>query len=134
MPSPTLDTARYLATVEAGILLDSSPVDVTRARRLLDHYRALYGSDAWHAACDVWHAAIWERAPDRAEAALRELPGSPEPYALSLAAQAAVAASMGETELARVRLKEMREAVKRESPFRDLTYIDMGRQIEAAIG
>jgi hypothetical protein len=127
------EIARYVATLEIGRILDSPPVDKARSRLLIDEYRARFGTDGWLAACDAYLAAIWERDPGRAAEALREVPATPEPWALSLAAQAAVAASQGETALAEVRLKEMVAAVEKASPFPDLTFRDIRRQIEGAL-
>jgi hypothetical protein len=133
LPSPTDETAKYLATIYVGRALDSAPVDIERARRLIVEYRARYGSGAWLAACDLYLAAIWERNRERAAEALVGLPYSPDLRPLYFAAQAAGAARMGQASLARSALEDMKKALGAESPFKDLTFRDIRRQIEGAL-
>lgn len=128
------DMVRYVATLDIGRTLDTLPVDIARARALIDDFRARYGSNGWLAGCDAYLAAVWERDPGRAEAALAEIPAADEAHQLSRAATAAVAAAMGEADLAQFMLAEMDSALKRESPFSDATFRDIRRQIEALIG
>ena len=127
------ESARYVATIGVGQALDSDPVDVERARLLIDEFRARFGSDPWLACCDAYHAAIWEGDSARALAAFSGEQSDPPPTPLYFAAQAATAARMGNTALAIILLKEMDSALKRESPFRDDTFRDIRRQVEAVI-
>jgi hypothetical protein len=124
------DGERFLASLDIGRALDSAQVDTARARTLIEAFRERHGVNGWLAACDVYLAAVWEGDADRAKAALSGIRIEPAVPELSLAAEAAVAARSGETALARSKLREMREAVKRKSPFKDLTFRDIRRQIE----
>lgn len=127
------DMARYVATLDIGRALDTAPVDIPRARALIDDFRTRYGSNGWLAGCDAYLAAIWERDLERAEAALAEIPAADQAHQLSLAATAAVAAAMREATFARFNLDEMDAALKRESPFSDPTFRDIRRQVEGLI-
>ena len=127
------ELARYVATIEIGRILDSAPVDVVRARILIDAFRERFGPDGWLAACDAWLAAIWEAHADRAKDALAGIGIAPSVPQMSLAAEAAVAARLGERTLARAKLRDMRKAVNRASPFQDLTFRDIRRQVESVL-
>ena len=124
---------RWIDGVEVGRTLDAQNVDPARARALIERFRELYGTDGWLAACDAWLAAVWEQDLDRARAALdapHERPGVPE---LTMAAEAAIAARTGDNERARVLLREMMAIVRKQSPFRNQTYEDLRRQVEALL-
>ncbi|MDB5692237.1 MAG: hypothetical protein JWO81_1300, partial [Alphaproteobacteria bacterium] len=127
------EMAQFVDTIDAGRVLDRVPVDVATVRGLLDAYRGRYGEDEWVMGCDAYLAAIWEADADRAQTALAAIPALPDPPPLTLAALAAVAARIGETELARRHLEEMRKALKRQSPFRNPTFEDVRRQIEGLL-
>jgi hypothetical protein len=127
------DMPKYLDTIEIGRVLDSAPVDAARARQLIDAFRERYGSDEWLCGCDAYLAAMWEGDADRARAALWSGPASSELRPLTLAAEAAIAARSGDTLLARRCLVRMEDALKRQSPFRNPTFEDIGSQIEALL-
>jgi Peptidase family M50 len=125
--------ARHMAGLEIGRVLDSAPVDASRARALIEDFRGRYGTDGWLAACDAWLAATWEDRVDSAKSALdapQNGPGVPE---LTMAAEAMIAARTGETERARVLLREMMATVKEKSPFRNPTFQDLRRQVEVLL-
>jgi hypothetical protein len=127
------DAARQLAAVEIGIVLDSRPVDATRARALIEDFRARFGSNGWLAACDAYLAAMWGRDVARANDLLPLIGPEPDLAPMNHAAHAVVAARAGQVEVARWHLKEMKYRVARQSPFPDLTFRDISRQIKAAI-
>jgi hypothetical protein len=127
------DMAKFVDTIDIGRALDTTPVDVTTARRLIEAFRAHHGTDEWLTACDVYLAALWEADPDRARLAVASIPVAPDLRPLSLAAVAAVAAQDGEPELARQLLQDMDKALKAESPFRDLTFKDIRARIDRLI-
>lgn len=131
-PALSDEMKRFMATVEIGIVLDRSPVDTATARRLIERFRRLYGTNAWLAACDAYLAAVWEGKADGpdpvpAGAAAEHI------VALTLAAEAAVAARRGQADEARRRLDEMDRALKPASPFKDATFRDIRRQVEALL-
>jgi len=133
-PVPTEESRmRYVATMEIGIVLDSLPVDVARARKLIDAYRACYGATEWLDSVDSYCAAIWEAEGKKAQATLWSGERSEEMRPMVLAAEAAVAARAGDVTTARSRLAAMRAAVKAESPFRNATFGNIGRQIESVL-
>jgi hypothetical protein len=122
--------AQYVAGVEVGRLLDAPPVDPVAARALLDDYRARYGASDWLVSCDAYCAIIWEADPARAEAALAEIePPAPVPP-MRFAAEAALAAWLGDAGTVTVKLADMRKALKANSPFRDDTFRVIEGQIE----
>jgi hypothetical protein len=125
--------ARFVAGVEIGRLLDTPPVDPAAARALLDAYRVEYGTSDWLASCDAYCASIWEEDVARAEMALAEAePPVPVP-AMRFAAEAALAASLGDAGTVRAKLADLRKAVKAISPFRDDTFRVIEAQIEARL-
>jgi hypothetical protein len=129
------DILPYVATVRVAHVLDAETVDVARARQLIDRFRATHATadlGEWLAACDAYVAAVWENDADRAKAALVERGGSAS-SALFRAAEAAVAARTGDKALTRSKLKSMRIALRQDSPFRDDTYRDIQRRIEALL-
>jgi len=133
---PTEGTSRmtqYLAGAEIGTVLDSVTVDVALARRLIDAYRATYGDGDWLAACDAWLAAIWEGDAERATAALARHRGKTTIPQMTLAAEAAIAARTGDVPTAKARLREMDKEMRQLSPFRDETFRDIRRQVEALL-
>jgi hypothetical protein len=124
---------RYLATAEIGTVLDSVTVDVPLARRLIDEHRATYGDGDWLASCDAWLAAIWEGDAERASAALARHRGKTTIPQMTLAAEAAIAARTGDASTAKARLREMDKEIRQLSPFRDETFRDIRRQVEALL-
>ncbi len=125
--------ARYVAEVEIGRLLDDPPVDPEAARALLDDFRERYGSNNWLASCDAYCAVIWEDDPERAETALAEVQPPSEVPAMTAAAEAALAARIGDEGTVQAKLAEMRKALKAASPFRDDTFAVLAAQIEARL-
>ena len=119
--------------MEIGILLDSVVVDRPSARQALDQYRATYGASEWLDSCDAWFTAHSERDALRARARLWLGERSEDMRPMVAAAEAAVAAIEGDGVAARARLAEMRAAIKAKSPYRDMTFRDIGRQIETLI-
>jgi hypothetical protein len=133
-PLPPDGLAKFRAMTEIGIVLDSAPVDAALARRQIDEYRTLHGSSEWLDSCDAYLAAVWEADAERARDALwKGAVTINDLRPLALAAKAAVAARAGEVSVARNLLAEMRSALKAKSPFRDATFRDIGRQIEALL-
>jgi hypothetical protein len=133
-PAPVEEwRVRYVATMEIGIVLDSMPVDVARARKLIDAYRVRFGATEWLDSVDSYCAAIWEAEGEKAQATLWTGQRSEEMRPMVLAAEAAVAARRGDGATARMRLDAMRGAVKAESPFHNATFDDIGRQIEGLL-
>jgi hypothetical protein len=132
-PDSSEDAPAFLASIEIGRTLDAETVDVPRARDLIDRFRAAFGSNEWLAACDACLAAMWEADIDRANAALAERAGSAVTMPIFVAAEAAVAARMGDKVLARSKLKTMVSMRRLESPFADQTFRDIRRQIRALL-
>jgi hypothetical protein len=129
------DNEGYRFAVDAlsvGIVLDSPPVDLTKARALLNQFRAAHGQSPWLDSCDAYFTAIWEADAERASAKLWRGQVEEDLRPLALAAEAAVFARQGDKAAARSLLSQMREAV-RKSPFTDHTFRDIGRQIEALL-
>lgn len=122
-----------LDSIDVGMLLDGEVVDPAAARRALDSYRATYGASEWLNSCDAYFTVIWEKDAARARATLWHGERSEDMRPMMAAAEAAVAAIEGNGATAGVRLAEMRAAVKAASPYRNLTFRDLGRQIEALI-
>ena len=134
IPLPPDGLARYMATMEIGIVLDTGPVDAASARRQIDEYRTRYGSSEWLDSCDAYLTAMWEGDSARARDALwKGAVTINDLRPLALAAKAAVAARAGEVSVARKLLADMRNALKAKSPLRDGTFNDIGRQIEALL-
>lgn len=127
------EIARYLAAVEIGRQLDSPPFDVPAVRASLDTFRERYATSDWLASCDAWLAAAWEDDLERAETALAEVGSPSQVPALTLAAEAALAARLGAAGAVHAKLAEMRQAVRKESPFRDDTFRDIQAQIETLL-
>jgi hypothetical protein len=143
VPSWMLEDARA-ATVDTelqpgfdalviGAVLDSRPVDKRSARELIDGYRRQHGDNSWLAFCDAYFTAIWERDPVLARARLQDGASEDQLKPLALAAKASVVALEGDHATAKLLLSQMREAVTRDSTFADLTFRDIGRQIEELI-
>jgi hypothetical protein len=130
----TSHITQYLAGARIGTVLDSVTVDVALARNLIDAYRATYGDGDWLAACDAWLAAIWEGDAERASAALARHRGKTTIPQMTLAAEAAIAARSGDASTAKARLREMDKEIRQLSPFRDETFRDIRRQVEALLG
>jgi len=123
------DMEKFLETIEIGTILDTTPVDAAQARRRLDAFKRCYGDSEWRSSCDAYLAAIWEA--DR-EAALRlwQGAGTTDLEPLRLAAEAAVAARLGDKVAAKAKLAAMDSALKHESDFRDATFRDIRRHVE----
>ena len=133
IPLPPDGLAQHMATIEIGIVLDSTPVDAVLARRRINEHRALYGSSEWLDSCDAYLTAIWEADAARAQDALWKGAATEDMRPLVLAAMAAVAARAGEASVARTLLADMRSTLKAKSPYRNPTFRDIGRQIEALV-
>lgn len=125
--------AGYLAAFDIGVVLDTHPVDAARARALLDDYRESFGSSEWHASCDAYLAAVWEADGPRAQSLLWQGEEIADLAPLRFAAEAAVAARLGMSDAARLLLDRMDSALRTQTVFRDDTFIDIRRQIEAVI-
>jgi hypothetical protein len=119
--------------VDIGIMLDSAVVDVATTRVALDRFRTTHGASEWRDSCDAYFTACWERDAVRARAALWQGERSEGMRSMAAAAEAMVAAVEGDGASARARLGEMRAAVKAASPYPDLTFGEIGRQIEGMI-
>ena len=122
-----------LDSIEVGMLLDSEVVDPVAARHALDWYRATHGASEWLNSCDAYFTAVREKDAARARAILWRGESSEDMRPMVAAAEAAVAAIEGDSATARTRLADMRAAVKAASPYRNLTFRDLGRQTEALI-
>ena len=127
------ELARVIDQIEIGIILDSEPVDLSEARDRLDAYRDQYGDSEWLASCDAYFTAIWEGDWKAGEARLWSRREANADGALRCAAAAAVAARAGDRQAMADRLDEMDAFVRQRSPFADLTYRDIRRQVEAAL-
>lgn len=120
--------------VDIGIVLDSAPVDRAKARALLDRHLADYGDSEWLAGCDAYFTAIWEKDGEAARRRLWQGDKVAQPLdALTLAAEAAVAARLGNVDVARTKLALMRSAAARKSPFPDHTFMDIADQVQHVI-
>ena len=124
---------QFVAQVEIGRILDAPPVEAARARGLIDAFRLRFGASDWLAACDAWLAVMWEGDHARAQAVLSEIGSPSQVPALTFAVEAALAAWIGDAGTMRVKLAEMRKALKAESPFRDDTFREIGAQVEALL-
>ena len=127
------DLTKAYECMVIGIVLDSPPVDTIETRKLLDTFRAKHGGSAWLDSCDAYFTAVWEGDADQARARQWGGDGDEEMRPMILAADAAVAARWGDARTTRLLLTQMREAVRKKSIFPDLTFRDIGRQIEAAL-
>lgn len=121
----------WLSAFNIGCALDRFPVDVASARTMIDTYGECYGVTEWQSYWDVYLAAVWEHDGLRAANLLWE--GEQEEYLapLRLAAEASIAARLGDAEAMRTHLDAMDVAVAKDSSFTDLTYRDIRRRIEA---
>lgn len=117
--------------MEIGTLLDREPVDASRVRALMDAYRERYGVNEWQASCDAYLAAVWEGDGARAAGLLWCGETTTELKPMRLAAEAAVAARLGQHDATRAMLNLMDTALREQSAFRDATFRDIRRQIEA---
>lgn len=129
--SPQLAAA--VASHRIGRTLDQAPVDVTRARSLLDKYLGDYGDNEWRASCDAYLTAVYEGGGERAQRLLWRGERSAYLEPLRLAAEAGVAARLGQTGIAQARLADMDAALAARSTFRDSTFRDIRRQIESLV-
>ena len=122
-----------MAAMDIGIVLDGAQVDVAQARAMIDAYRAQHGGSEWLDSVDAYCAAMFEADGARGRATLWSGARSEGLRPMVMAAEAAVAAREGDMATARSRLGAMRAAVKAASPFRNATFGDIGRQIEAIL-
>ena len=129
----TADMQRAYDCLLVGIVLDSPPVDLVEARRLLNDFHAKHGENAWLNNCDAYFTAMWEGNAARAEALLWRGELQPGEAALACAAQAAVSAALGNIPAAKSALAEMRSETAKISVFQNLTFREIGRQIEELI-
>jgi len=127
------EIAQHLAAVEIGRQLDSPPFDVPMLRASLDAFRKRYETSDWLASSDAWLAATWEDDLERAETALAAVGSPSQVPALTLAAEAALAARLGVAGAVHTKLAEMRQAIRKETPFRDDTFRDIQAQIETLL-
>ncbi len=132
MDDPPERLAEMIDSIDVGVLLDNM-LDPQAARHALDRYRATYGASEWLDSCDAYFTAQWEKDAARARATLWRGERSEDMRPMVAAAEAAVAALEGDGATARARLVDMRAAVKAASPYRNLTFCDLGLQIEALI-
>jgi hypothetical protein len=130
---PPEGVTRAIDGVEIGILLDSVVVDRPKVRQALDQYRATYGASEWLDSCDAWFIAHSEKDALRARARLWLGERSDEMRPMVAAAEAAVAAIEGDGAAARALLADMRAAIKAKLPYSDMTFRDIGQQIEMLI-
>ena len=124
---------RYLETLDVGRALDAQRVDAVLARQLIDEFRAIHGGSEWLDACDAYLSAVWEVDGERARTLLPQGQGLPGLRPLRSAAEAAVAARLGETVAAREHLRAMEDALRAQPPFRDMTFKDIALQIKAVM-
>ena len=129
----SLEIERALAGIALGRKLDARVADAADIRRGLDAYRAAYGDGAWIGACDAYFSAIVERDPVRAAVILAASPDTPNETAMYFAAEAAIAARLGDPAGKRAHLAAMRKAVRSESPLDDPSFADIGREIARAM-
>ena len=122
-----------MAAIDIGIVLDGARVDSARAREMIDAYRAKYGASEWLDSIDAYCAAIWGVEGENTRATPQSIARGDDTFLMTLAAEAAVAARMGDGATARARLDAMRASVKALSPFRNATYHDIGQQIEGLL-
>jgi hypothetical protein len=144
LPLWMLDEARHVARSESrearfavdalivGIVLDSPPVDLWEARRLLDQFREDHGRSAWLDCCDAYFTAVWEEDAEAGRAKLWRGEIDDDLRPLALAAEASVLAREGDKTAAVTLLAQMLDAV-RKAPFTDRTFRDIGRQIEGVL-
>ncbi len=127
--SPQLAAA--VACHRIGRVLDSESVDVEHARSLLDAFLSRYGENEWRAYCDAYLSAVYEGAGERAQVLLQQVEASLHLEPLRLAAEAGVAARLGQETDVQARLNEMDAALAASSTFRDATFRDIRRRIES---
>jgi hypothetical protein len=125
---------RAVDALVVAIVLDSPPIDLTQARELLDRFRTQHGDSAWLDSCDAYFSAVWEADAQHGRSRLWRGDLDDEMRPLALAAEAAVLAREGDAVAAQTHLRQMRDAISKTSTFTDLTFRDIGRQIEAVIG
>jgi hypothetical protein len=125
------EAAHGLAAVKVGRLLDAGASDPAAVRAAIEAYHAQFGDNEWLACCDAYLIAVHEG--DGARAAERMWQGEQlealEP--LRMAAEAGIAARLGDAEAAAAKLDRMDEALARASSFADLSFRDIRRRIEA---
>lgn len=133
MPDASGEKKMLMEGLQISVTMDGKQVDMCRARELIDQYREKHGASQWLNACDAYLSAVWEADAQRATATMSLPPGSEEMTPMFLAAEAAVAARMGQATLVRAKLKEMKKALRMESPFNDLTFRDIRTQVESVL-
>lgn len=131
MPDISTEMTKVMEGYEISLTMDEKQVDICRARALIDQYREKHGASDWLNACDAYLSAVWEADAQRATATISLAPYPDEKTPMFLAAEAAVAARLGQSTTAISKLRDMEKTLKRESPFRDLTFKDIRRQVEA---
>jgi len=112
-------------------ILDAKKPDFIEARQKIEQFRHKYGASEWLCGCDAYVAAIHENDPDRAATVLA-IPHSEHPVPeLTLAAKAALSARLGMEEDMERYLSEMDKVLYRNSPFKNVCYADIRRNIQA---
>lgn len=124
------DLERAKASLAVSCSLDAVEVDPVSVRALIEDFRSKYGTSEWLAACDAYLAVMYENDPERAAAALSDGDGQGGTPELTLAAEAAVAASKGQVAFARSKLDEMDKLLALKSPFENKTFSDIRAAIE----
>jgi hypothetical protein len=136
MVEATGSTGQYAMLHDTFIiarLLDARPLDSRQTRKKLDQFRAIYGATEWLCACDAYLAAIYEADPGRAAACLAMPQTQRLVPELTLAAQAALRARLGEEHAMKAYLSEMEQILFRGSPFRNDSYADIRRDVERVL-
>lgn len=121
----------YHDSLDIARALDAKRVDAAHVRRLVDRYRTDHGDNDWLLTSEVWLALIHEGDLPRAKASFALLKGQSNSAPLLAAVEAAVAAAEGRTADRDKELAKMEMLLKADSPFRNATFRDIRRQIEA---
>src|SRR5262249_34951807 len=123
--------AQYLlATLEPGRTLDAERADGVLAMHQLEAVERKYGASDWLNCCLAYCAAVHLENLSQAEAALAEVTAPSSSPAMHHAALAAMAMRQGNCGDAKLQLMSMRAEVRKQSPYFDLTFRDIQRQIE----
>jgi hypothetical protein len=131
LPNTSPEFQAFLASIEVGRTLDCEPVDVPRARLLLNSYREQYEPSDWLWACDAFVASVYERNLSRADEMIGKI-GEPSTLPqMAFAARAATCMLAGNRDAAERFLNQMDDAIAKTSPFNDLTFRDIRKRIEA---
>ncbi|MCP5396802.1 MAG: hypothetical protein H6918_08725 [Sphingomonadaceae bacterium] len=122
---------RYFRSLEIGIALDAKQVDANRALGLIEEYEQLFGIDDWLACCRAYCEAAHLHDLTAARRSM-EKAGFPSSLPqMDYAARAAIAMLEGDRGNAMELLKLMDAEIAAKSPFRDMTFRDIRKQITA---